>query len=259
MVSDLDGTRLRSDGTLSPRSVDVLSTLWTLGVPFVVATARTPRAIGRIAGHEAFGRMVCAGGAVIWDAPSDEVLHERAFNPIALASAVARVRAAIPDVGVALLSSRTMFLDRNYVAVRHRRSAGAVAFTDPMDVVADHPIVMAAVRHPRLRADEYLERTARAFEGVGVASPAGLDAVDIAPGATTKSAGVADELARRGCRADATVVFGDMPGDLSLFAWAGWACAVANGHPDVLAAADEVVASNDDDGVAISVQRFLGL
>lgn len=224
-----------------------------------MATARTPRAICRIAGHEAFGRVVCASGAVIWDARSDEVLHERAFDPTALVAAVAGVRAAIPDVGVALLSSRTMFLDRAYVDLRQKRSDGAVEFTDPVDVVADHAIVMAAVRHPRHSAVELLGRTATAFEGVGLASPAGLDAVDVAPGATTKSVGVAEVLARHGCRSATTVVFGDMPSDLSLFAWAGWACAVANGHPDVVGAADEVVASNDDDGVAISVQRFLGL
>ncbi|MDQ6725791.1 MAG: HAD family hydrolase [Actinomycetota bacterium] len=50
-----------------------------------------------------------------------------------------------------------------------------------------------------------------------------------------------------------------MPNDLPLFGWAGWACAVANSHPDVLEAADEVVPSNDDDGVARTVQRLVGL
>jgi hydroxymethylpyrimidine pyrophosphatase-like HAD family hydrolase len=54
-------------------------------------------------------------------------------------------------------------------------------------------------------------------------------------------------------------VFGDMPNDLPLFEWAGWACAVANSHPAVLEAADEVVPSNNDDGVARTVQRLVGL
>jgi len=46
------------------------------------------------------------------------------------------------------------------------------------------------------------------------------------------------------------IAFGDMPNDLPMLAWAGRAVAVANAHPEVLAAADEVTASNDDDGVA---------
>jgi hydroxymethylpyrimidine pyrophosphatase-like HAD family hydrolase len=62
-----------------------------------------------------------------------------------------------------------------------------------------------------------------------------------------------------GCPAEATVAFGDMPNDLPLLAWAGWACAVQNAHPEVLRAADEVIPSNDDDGVALTLQRLLHL
>lgn len=54
-------------------------------------------------------------------------------------------------------------------------------------------------------------------------------------------------------------MFGDMPNDLPLFQWAGRAFAVANAHPLVLAAADEVVPSNDDDGVARTLRVLLKL
>ena len=48
------------------------------------------------------------------------------------------------------------------------------------------------------------------------------------------------------------LVFGDMPNDLPMFAWAGWSrVAVANAHPTLLAVADEVTLSNDEDGVAV--------
>jgi hydroxymethylpyrimidine pyrophosphatase-like HAD family hydrolase len=43
-----------------------------------------------------------------------------------------------------------------------------------------------------------------------------------------------------------------------MFAWAGWSrVAVANAHPSVLAVADEVTAANDDDGVAVYLDRLL--
>jgi hydroxymethylpyrimidine pyrophosphatase-like HAD family hydrolase len=43
-----------------------------------------------------------------------------------------------------------------------------------------------------------------------------------------------------------------------MFAWAGWhRVAVANAHPEVLAVADEVTLSNDDDGVAVFLDRLL--
>jgi hydroxymethylpyrimidine pyrophosphatase-like HAD family hydrolase len=46
-----------------------------------------------------------------------------------------------------------------------------------------------------------------------------------------------------------------MPHDLPLLTWAGTSCAVANAHPDVLAAATHVIGSVDDDGVAAYLER----
>jgi hydroxymethylpyrimidine pyrophosphatase-like HAD family hydrolase len=48
-----------------------------------------------------------------------------------------------------------------------------------------------------------------------------------------------------------------MPNDLPMLVWAGHGVAVANAHPEVLAAADEVTAANDDCGVAQVLERML--
>jgi hydroxymethylpyrimidine pyrophosphatase-like HAD family hydrolase len=78
-----------------------------------------------------------------------------------------------------------------------------------------------------------------------------------APG-VDKGSGLAMVAAELGISADEVVVFGDMPNDLPMFAWAGWRrVAVANAHDDVLAAADEVTASNDADGVAAWLETLL--
>ena len=81
--------------------MSLLTALQELGVPLVVATARTPRAIRKITGHEHLGRVVCANGAVLWDTRSGGVIWERGFEPTGLAAAVAGVREALPDAGVA--------------------------------------------------------------------------------------------------------------------------------------------------------------
>jgi hydroxymethylpyrimidine pyrophosphatase-like HAD family hydrolase len=53
------------------------------------------------------------------------------------------------------------------------------------------------------------------------------------------------------------LVFGDMPNDLPMFEWAGYRVAVTGAHPDLLALADEVTTSNDEDGVAAFLDRLL--
>jgi hypothetical protein len=48
-----------------------------------------------------------------------------------------------------------------------------------------------------------------------------------------------------------------MPNDMSMLTWAGRSFAMANGHPDVIAAADEVAPPNEEDGVATVLERLL--
>ena len=66
-------------------------------------------------------------------------------------------------------------------------------------------------------------------------------------------------FAQRGIRREDVIAFGDMPNDLPMLTWAGHAVAVANAHPDVIAAADEVTASNDEAGVARVLERLFSL
>ena len=72
----------------------------------------------------------------------------------------------------------------------------------------------------------------------------------------SKATTLAALCAEQGLGAADAVAFGDMPNDLPMLAWAGHAVAVANAHPDVLAAADEVTASNDESGVALVLERL---
>jgi hydroxymethylpyrimidine pyrophosphatase-like HAD family hydrolase len=67
-----------------------------------------------------------------------------------------------------------------------------------------------------------------------------------------------ERLCRRlGIAADEVVAVGDMPNDLAMLDWAGTAVAVANAQQSVKDIADEVTASNVDDGVALVLERIV--
>jgi hydroxymethylpyrimidine pyrophosphatase-like HAD family hydrolase len=76
--------------------------------------------------------------------------------------------------------------------------------------------------------------------------------VEISAAGVTKAFAVAS----LGVPAGAAVAFGDMPNDVPMLEWAGLGVAVENAHPDAIAAADEVTASNDEDGVALVLERL---
>jgi len=72
----------------------------------------------------------------------------------------------------------------------------------------------------------------------------------------SKAAALAEVCAELGVGPKEVVAFGDYPNDLPMLEWAGHAVAVANAHPDVLRVADEVTASDADDGVALVLDRL---
>ena len=77
-----------------------------------------------------------------------------------------------------------------------------------------------------------------------------------APG-VHKAYGLGVAAALLGLDAGDSIAFGDAPNDVEMLIAAGHGVAMANAHPDVLAVADEVTSSNDDDGVAVLVERLL--
>ena len=79
------------------------------------------------------------------------------------------------------------------------------------------------------------------------------------PAGVDKATGLAVVAERHGVDPADVLVFGDMPNDLPMFAWVPRrrpAVAVANAHPAVRAAADEVTRGHDDDGVAVYLDGY---
>ena len=85
---------------------------------------------------------------------------------------------------------------------------------------------------------------------------AGDSFLEIAAAGVGKEHAIAAIAAGRGLASSAVVAFGDHITDAGMVAWAGHGVAVANAHASVLAVADEVTSSNDEDGVAIVLERF---
>lgn len=55
------------------------------------------------------------------------------------------------------------------------------------------------------------------------------------------------------------MVFGDDVNDLGLFRLCGFPVAMANAIPEIRAMASYVTASNDDDGVATAIEKFVAI
>jgi hypothetical protein len=250
IATDLDGTLLRSDETLSARTAEALRWASQAGIPVVPVTARPLRWLAGLSFRFDASQLVLANGAVIYDRRAAAVVARYPLAPAALVELCGRICAAVPAAVFAVEVDDGLAM-RHEPAYPLRSDLGRpeVSPAELAELVA-RPAAKLLVKAPGVDPDELVSRVVVAVGTTASVSIWSYGLVEFAAPGVTKASGLAAVAARLGVARSEVVAFGDMPNDLPMLAWAGHAVAVANAHPDVLAIADEVVASNDDDGVA---------
>ncbi len=257
MATDLDGTLLRSDGSVSERTRSVLAAVEASGIHTVLVTARPPRWLDElesIVGPR--GVALCGNGAFVYDVPSRRVVSHTGLGPDVVAELVTDLRRELPGVRFAAERASGFGYEQGYANL-HRIPDDAVR--GPVEELVGEPVGKLLGRLPSMDATEFLDAVARivGHRGIVAYSGAGGLAEISAPG-VTKAVALAEWCIGLGVEAADVWAFGDMPNDLPMLAWAGTSFAVANGHPDVISAATHTCPSNDDDGVAQTLETVVG-
>lgn len=257
IATDLDGTLLRDDKTISSRTRDALARASAVGARHVVVTGRPARNCATLLkplGYQ--GWAVCGQGTELYDVGTDRlrslaVLDRRTVR--ALLSGIADVAGPL-QVGVvtAGLSSEFVvtpdFGDRIRHGWRVAESRSQLWAEEPAKVLVQSELL----------DDETLAALARAVcqdEVTVTCSGEGL--VELVPAGVSKASGLAAAAQEMGFTAAQTIAFGDMPNDIPMIEWAGYGVAMGNAHPDVRCRADETAPTNHDDGVAVVLERLL--
>jgi hypothetical protein len=257
VATDLDGTLLRSDGTIDARTRRVLAEVEATGTMVVLCTARPPgvmRALAEATGHR--GIAVCSNGAVIWDLHTETAVDEFPLAVTAAREIVARLRAALPEGTWAVQRTHAFAREPGHVPPWPEPEGTTVA---EIEALLAAPAINLMMQHPLLSSDELLGRARELIGDLGELchSSSTHPLLEIQAAGVSKASGLAALCARRGIDSAEVVAFGDMPNDLAMLRWAGRSVAVANAHPAVIDAADEVTLSNDEAGVARVLERLL--
>ncbi|GHF42788.1 hydrolase [Streptomyces mashuensis] len=262
IATDLDGTLLRDDHTVSDRTVAALAAAEAAGIEVFFVTGRPARWMDVVADHvQGHGLAICANGAAVVD------LHDGGrivdVRPLAAAEALAvvrAVRAAAPAATFAVERTTGFHYEPAYPPFRLDPTAGIAPAEEFLDPAADDaaPIIKLLAHHPELGPDEFLELARAAGGQYGSftrSSPTAL--LEISALGVSKASTLARCCALRGIAPEEVVAFGDMPNDLEMLGWAGTSYAMANAHPEVLAATTHRTAANNDDGVAAVIEQLL--
>ena len=259
IATDLDGTLVRSDDTVSAYSHEVLDRVRAAGIRIVGATGRGPR-LSELTRNDirAADFLVLAQGGWVLDETDPVPLRSARLAGPALAALLMDLEAEVGPLSVMVEAMEHVDAPlwgdvdpvwRYPVAVEKRSRADCLT----------GDVIKAFARSVDHHVDGLLAAAQRIVPpDVATVTQAGLDFIEICPPYVDKGTGLAVVAQAVGVDPADVLVFGDMPNDLPMFAWAGWSrVAVANAHPSILAVADELTLTNDEDGVAVYLDRLL--
>lgn len=220
----------------------------------VIVTARGPMSVSDVARDAGIvGTAICSNGGLLVDVGTGEIVKQRLLETEVAIALVHGLRERVPGI---------------VFAVEHERFAHEPGFRawdwdppegtrvgDAVELLAD-PATKLILRHAGHEV-EAIAAVARELAGDGATVVAsGGEAVEVTAVGVNKAAALAEIADGLGVDSSQVVAFGDYPNDAPMLAWAGLGVAVANAHAEVLAVADEVTASNDEDGVALVLERL---
>lgn len=265
-VCDLDGTLLRSDGTLSEFSREGLRRLLDAGVPITVASARgTPGMRALLAGVPLGLPVIELNGAFVSELESGRHLVGNTLTPEEACAAVG----AILERGVdPVLTSWDGHRDRVHFGALGDESTRFYvnekqAYGDPRLAPCEDFLAVAGREDVAQITTFALDADAAALverlqQAIGVDAGVHSQANTYCPGwteilvqhrASEKGAAIPALLGACDAAGAEIVACGDNLNDLGMFALASHSVAPANAHPEVRASASAVVGSNDEDGI----------
>lgn len=261
VVSDIDGTLITSAGEVSAATRRAIARVMAAGVHFSVASGRpTKRVRAVLEGLGVNVPIISSNGAVIEDLSTGEIIYSLHLEH-ALARRVLTVAAEYDLLwsfidaaeGWSYVAGQRDVLDvlRPWVAELDARRV------DDLDLFfAEQPLIRKIVVAGDERDLVHFEPTVAAIEGVYITS-SWLGNREIMVRGADKANAAKHLATRLGIEPEQVLAIGDHRNDLELLAWAGMGVAMGNAAPELKEIADWVTASNDEDGVARALDRFI--
>jgi hydroxymethylpyrimidine pyrophosphatase-like HAD family hydrolase len=261
VASDVDGTLLDENDTITPRTLASVTALVDQGVPFVLVTGRPPRWMSPVVDQLGFAPLaVCANGAVLFDTATGKVLHAHTLEAPLLQLASELALRALPGCGLA--AERVG--EHDSATPQFVSAPGyAHAWLNPDNTevsdeeLTSEPAVKLLVRHRGMSSGDMVAVLAPLFGGaVDLTYSTNKGLVELSAPGVTKATGLAKVAGDYGVEQATVIGFGDMPNDVPMLSWVGHGVAMGNAHPAAVAVANEITGSHTQDGLANVLERW---
>jgi Cof subfamily protein (haloacid dehalogenase superfamily) len=257
VLADVDGTLVTQEKLLTERAIAAVGRLREQGIEFAVTSGRPPRGMSMLIEPLALTTPISAfnGGLIV--RPDMSVLEQKTIPEAVVGPAIELLHAAGLDVW---LYSGADWLVRDPKAPHVDRESSTVRFeptvVESFDAVKDvakivgisddHDLVAAATERAREQFGDHVS-----------AAQSQPYYLDITHPRANKGEVVSYLSAHLGIPSEQFATIGDMPNDVLMFAHSGLSIAMGNAGPEVQRAARRVSASNEQEGFARAMERFV--
>jgi Cof subfamily protein (haloacid dehalogenase superfamily) len=257
VLADVDGTLVTQEKRLSERAIAAVGRLREQGIEFAVTSGRPPRGMSMLIEPLALTTPISAfnGGLIV--RPDMSVLEQKTVPEAVVGPAIELLSAAGLDVWLysgadwLVHDPKAPHVDRESSTVRFEPTV-VKSFDSVKDIAKivgisnDHGLVAATTEQAR---EKFGDRVSAAQSQPYY--------VDITHPRANKGEVVSYLSSHLGIPANQFATIGDMPNDVLMFARSGLSIAMGNAGTEVQRAARHVTASNEQEGFAKAMERFV--
>ena len=262
LVLDLDGTLTNSKKEITAHTLDTLTRAQEQGLKIVLASGRPTYGVAPLANKLQLdkyeGYILSYNGGEIIDWKTKEMMYKNLLDPTVLPY----LYKCAKDNDFAIVTYENEFVltekpDDEYVLKEALLNVMTIKKVDNFLDAVKHPVAKCLiVGEPERLAilEKEMQETLKDKMGVFRSEPYFLELV---PKGIDKARSLEVLLKEIGMTKDEMMAVGDGFNDLSMIRYAGMGVAMANAQTVVRDSADFITLSNDEDGVAHVVEKFI--
>lgn len=258
MLADVDGTLVTPDKVLTDRAVAAVASLKQAGILFAITSGRPPRGMSMLVQPLDLTTPIAAFNGGLFTHPDMSVIEQRVLPDLVVLPVISLLASRGLSVWV-YRGAEWFVLDPKGPHVA--REAWTVQFdpkpVDSFDAVANNVAKIVGVTDDHELAASVAAEARDQFGDHVSAAQSQPYYVDITHPEANKGSVAVYLAGLYGIPTEQFATIGDMPNDVLMFARSGLSIAMGNGTKEVQRAARRVTSSNEDEGFAKAVERYV--
>jgi Cof subfamily protein (haloacid dehalogenase superfamily) len=259
VLADVDGTLLTKDKVLTSRAADAVKALAAAGIAFAITSGRPPRGMAMLIEPLALRTPIAGFNGGVYARPDLSVIESRTLDPATAKKAVALILDQGLDAWVYTVDE---WLIRKLDAPHVSREAWTVKFNAKVVPEFTDAHLARAVKIVGVSDDldlvaaceKLVQKTLGEKASAARSQPYYLD---VTHSQANKGEVVATLSRLLNVPPEQIAAFGDMPNDVLMFRKSGFSVAMGNSSTEVKAQASAVTDSNEEEGFANAVDKFV--